>query len=190
MPDSSSGKLVRVFIAYPLPLLFAESLRTVQQQNQSLNGFRWTPSENLHVTIFFIGEIQKEKIPAVTEAVSQVAKDCKTFHLEFDAITVEGKRKNGMIWARFKKNPDYADLSVNVYAAVKSLLMREPNIKDPIPHITLARWKPGAEIENLNLSVEGKLSDLDVNVCELWQTVQGKEGVSYDRLARFGIGLA
>ena len=189
MFDFSEKNSARVFVAFPVPDLNAEELKVIRQQNILLNGIRWTPSQNLHVTIFFLGEVLEEHISSINNEVSNVVQKTFPFLIEFEKIKLAGKRRQGgMIWAQFYKNDSYSDLSKVIYQSVKRFLTTEPVFKDPIPHITIARLKKESEFEKINLSLKNKFSLPEINFCELWKTIQTKDGVVYKSLNRFVFG--
>lgn len=184
--DSASKNLVKVFVAFPVPSIHAEELKIIQQRNAVLNGIHWTPLPNLHVTLFFLGEVFEESIPDINIALLNVTEYAESFNLKFEKIVLTGKKKyRGMIWVRFFKKDSFTNLSMNLHQAVKSFLINQPVLKDSIPHITLARIKKDAEIEKIDLSFANKFSLPEIKFCELWKSIQTKEGVIYKPLERF-----
>jgi 2'-5' RNA ligase len=189
MTGSSGKNYARIFVAFPIPSLKSEELKVIQWQNNSLTGIRWTPFQNLHVTIFFLGEVLEETISSINDAIHAATNKTKPFELEFEKITPAGKLKHGgMIWTQFYKNDFYFNLSTGIYHAVKSFLLTEPVLKDPIPHITLARFRKEVDFNEINLSFENSFTLSEINFCELWRTIQTKEGVRYKCLERFEFG--
>ncbi|MBK7850021.1 MAG: hypothetical protein IPJ66_02485 [Bacteroidetes bacterium] len=45
--------MVRIFLAFPLPLNLRKQLKQMFSGYSNAAGFRWTPEENLHITIFY-----------------------------------------------------------------------------------------------------------------------------------------
>ncbi|MBK7850777.1 MAG: hypothetical protein IPJ66_06420 [Bacteroidetes bacterium] len=62
--------MVRIFLAFPLPLNLRKQLQQMFSGYSNAAGFRWAPEENLHITIFFIGEVEEEKIPLIREKIN------------------------------------------------------------------------------------------------------------------------
>jgi 2'-5' RNA ligase len=177
---------VRVFVAVPVQPAQAEELKQIQLQNNSLRGIRWTPLSNLHITVFFLGEVQEENISSISKKIKVIAHTTSPFNIQFEKITTEGKiKRSGMIWARFYKNKDFSLLANTVSESVKSFLAPRSAIADPVPHITLARLKVKAEYEKINLFFKENFSIPEITFCELWQTIHTKDGVLYKSLERF-----
>lgn len=186
MPEPTEQNFARVFVAFPVPSILTEELKSIREQNNSLKGIRWTPLPNLHVTLFFLGEVSEKNLTPINLALSKVIECTPCFKIEFEKITLAGKKKQGgMIWARFYKNDFYATLSTNLHHAVHSFLIVQPVLKDPVPHITLARFRRETEIDQINLFFENNFSLPEINCCELWKSVQTKKGVVYKSLRRF-----
>jgi 2'-5' RNA ligase len=186
MISADSKKLSRVFVAFPMQASEAEKLKLIQQQNSSLSNIRWTPGANLHLTVFFIGEILNEHIDPAIKSISEVARGNSPFEIGFEKITWAGKKMpHGMIWAQFFKNDFYSRLSSDLHQALKEFLTVHPVFKDPIPHVTLARMNKAADINKINLHFEENFSIPQISYCELWKTMHTPEGVRYDSLKRF-----
>ena len=186
MFDLPEKKLVRVFAAFPVSSVQAEKIKTIQLHNDSLKQIRWTPLLNLHVTLFFLGEVRKESLEQISNALSKAIKHTAAFRIEFEKVTVERKTKKGaMIWLHFFKNEFFTVLNKNLFLSVASYLRIIPVLKNPIPHITIARFRKEVEVDKINLSFDQDFSIPEINFCELWQTVHTKEGVAYKSLDRF-----
>lgn len=57
-----------------------------------------------------------------------------------------------------------------------------PQHQDPIPHITMARIKKGADISTISTTAFSLTNKMLVDKMELWKTVQTTEGVIYQRI--------
>ena len=176
----------RVFVAFPIPSDQVNKIHSIQQQNASLEQIRWTPLRNLHITLFFLGEVQRETLDDISSAISNVIMHSRSLKLEFEKVTIEGKnKKGGMIWVRFFKNDLFTTLHQNLYHAVASYMGVQSILKDPIPHITIGKFRKETKDDKINLSFDTNFSIPEIDFCELWQTVQTKAGVFYKNLQRF-----
>ena len=175
--------MIRVFVAFPLPLNWTESFMTISKMNSSLEKFRWIPSENLHITLFFIGEIEEKDLEQIAKKLNIVFRDHQAIHLFFESIELRGKKNNpSMLWGKFRESESFISLAEKIYQSVKDLMTVEIVHKDPVPHCTLARIKPRAENNLLKTEFILQSTDLHVDAAELWKTIKYKEGVKYERL--------
>jgi 2'-5' RNA ligase len=178
--------MIRIFAAFPLPLGWQEAFLKISGNNGGLGKFRWTPPGNLHITLFFIGEVEEKNLESITRALKQTVAGQPAFSLHFDSIELRGKKSHpSMLWGKFRMSESFATMSDRIYRGVKEFMTIAPQHKDPIPHCTLARIKPGARADALVLNFEAPAATLEVNATELWQTQHEKEGVRYERLARW-----
>ena len=143
----------RLFIAIPNTLKVLEKLK-----QESKSKIRWTTPENLHLTVYFCGDVEESAISAMNTKLEQVVSKINSFELELEKITFAPQNgRERMIWAQFKENTNYNNLVSIVYEAIKDHLgpkfAYKPN-KKPIPHVTIARFNdPGItkEIELKNI---------------------------------------
>jgi 2'-5' RNA ligase len=65
-------KLLRSFIALELPPAVRDSLETLQRRLRPLaRDIKWTKPDSVHLTLFFLGEIEEEKFEAVGKALEE-----------------------------------------------------------------------------------------------------------------------
>jgi 2'-5' RNA ligase len=177
--------MLRIFTAFPLPNETAEAFLQLSNINSHLEKFRWTPRPNLHITLFFIGEVEEINLGRITENLEDVINQQQRIQIEFDEIIFKGRKHPSMLWAAFKKNEMFSDLSNRIYQSVKNFMTIIPNHLDPIPHCTLARLKPGVDVSTFNKTINISQKEIVIDSAELWQTIQTKEGVRYDSLKKF-----
>ena len=179
--------MIRIFVTFPISNPLSESLIEISKSNSHLEKTRWTPKENLHITLFFIGEVRESTLEMILSNLQKVFSNQNTFSLEFDSIIFKGRKHPSMLWAMFKKNNLFSELSQRIYESVKEFMTITPSHADPIPHCTLARLKPGSEISSFDNSINLSQSKIIINTAELWQTIQTKEGVRYKSLRIFSM---
>ena len=148
---------------------------------------RWTRPSNLHVTLFFIGEVEESNVDSIKSEL-QFLHQQRKFELTFEALTLQGKRsKPGMLWARFERNDDFEGVSVSIEKTMKPFMTIENMHEHPIPHCTMARIKRNTDTSSLDLAAGHFGSTLLIDRAELWQTVQTREGVVYRSLMAVGL---
>ena len=176
-------KLIRIFVACPPPGELLDLYTSYISHFQNIAGLRWTRRDNLHLTLFFIGEIEEENLNFVIEQIGAIRLSFNPFVLEFEKISYRGKaHKPGMIWAQYQKADTFSELSALIHRSVSKYMTIVPSHSDPIPHITLARLKKGAVIDAVRLNEIVFPSQLKVDKIELWMTVQSQDGVVYKRV--------
>lgn len=130
---------MRLFVAITLPEAVREFLTGL---TNGLPGARWVPPENIHLTLRFIGDVDGHQAHDIDEALSGIR--MPGFDLSLSGVGNFGDvRKLRVLWAGVDPNPEL----VRLHDKVEQSLIRaglEPDIRKFKPHITLARFKPGA----------------------------------------------
>ena len=105
-------------------------------------GARWVPPENLHLTLRFIGELDRGDIPDIDDALSRISADA--FEIRLDTIGFFGRgRAIRALWIKTARSPELAVLQ----AGVESAMVRAgcaPEARKFVPHVTLARFRARA----------------------------------------------
>lgn len=174
----SMVKNTRLFLAVRPCAEIYDAHRHLVAANSELSGTRWVRKDNLHLTVFFIGDIDadqsrhiKELLPALSAMIP------KPIRLQSDRLSLEGGRINkpSMAWARFRVNYEFTDLNNLIRNRLKSWIPGQAIFKEPVPHVTLARIRSGPPpVLNLDLNCTMMLSGF-----ELWETIRTSEGVTY-----------
>lgn len=170
----------RLFVALPIGTQLLSSIKQLILLNENLDGVRWTPLGNLHLTLFFLGEVNTIHVPEVILRMDEV--QLKEFHLTFHSFSLEGGRPHhpSMIWAKFNKNPEFTALCLKLRNSFEPYISEPIKFSEPIPHVTVGRIK---KVQAFELSVPMEEPYI-VKGMELWQSVKTSTGVIYPILAK------
>lgn len=95
-----------------------------------------------------------------------------------------------MIWVRFYKNLSFTSLVNSLHDALNSIVPENKfYYKDPIPHITLARFNPKKGLNEINIDRTLNLKQIIITTCDLMESIPSQNGVIYKKAAS-GIYLA
>jgi 2'-5' RNA ligase len=145
---------VRLFVALQiLPAVrknLAEFLATLRAISSEP---RWVRTENLHVTLKFIGEVQAEKLGDMRAALSAVHSD-RAVALDFRGVGFfPNEKRPRVFWAGIEASTNLARLAGDIDRALQKLGI--PPEKRPFsPHLTLARFEPPGVPENLRAAIQ------------------------------------
>lgn len=174
---------IRLFVATTLP---TELKTFLQQQVRSYDhpSIRSVPGQNLHLTLFFIGNTLKSELPAINETLQKLSTEHGAFKLQY-LCTEPGPnpRSPRLIWARFVQHPEFEKLSRSLARA----LSPEQNAKQkPIPHITLARFKKDAPAPPAVPLLQSETGiNFSVDSISLWQSELASPHPIYSVLQTF-----
>jgi RNA 2',3'-cyclic 3'-phosphodiesterase len=98
---------------------------------------RWVHDDNLHLTLRFIGEVERPLAEDIAVALSRVRSN--RFELHITGVGVFEQRNGGALWAGVQPKEPVAALAAKVERACVAAGF-EPERRTFHPHITLARW--------------------------------------------------
>ncbi|OKL39829.1 RNA 2',3'-cyclic phosphodiesterase [Pontibacter flavimaris] len=177
---------IRLFAAAPLPPDLQEKLagHLAHFEHPSL---RILPQQNLHLTLYFIGNVPENELPGIKERIVRVAQRHEPFTLQFERTEPGPKpRHPRLIWARFAPHPAFEALSREL---TEMLAEQPPAQQKSIPHITLARYRKDAQPpKQLPAITSEEPLVLPVREVALWQSVLGAPHPSYSVLERYPLG--
>jgi RNA 2',3'-cyclic 3'-phosphodiesterase len=126
----------RLFVAIGLPPPVRSSLAALQA---GVPGARWTPEENLHLTLRFIGELDGAGFEDAVSALAEV--EAPSFELQLAGVGQFGDRRRAhALWAGVRPSEPLALLRGRVEAALARAGMPRDERKFA-PHVTLARLR-------------------------------------------------
>lgn len=128
--------MLRLFVAVTLPEAARASLAALQA---GVPGARWTPAENLHLTLRFIGELDEPDFADAMAALAEV--EAPAFELRLAGVGQFGDRRRAhVLWAGVRPSEPLTLLRGRVEAALaRAGLPREE--RKFAPHVTLARLR-------------------------------------------------
>ncbi len=176
-----------MFTAILLPPDLIEVVASVKILNRSVANVKWVPSQNYHITQYFIGHVYPASIPEIINVSEKVLGDSDKFRIYPAQFSVEGVRKKpSMIWLRFRQEKIFSALHNALHEALEPITKLDKKFSDPIPHVTVARLrKSNAKDEFILPDIPASVKELAVTAHELWQSDSTESGVQYKCLHKF-----
>jgi len=133
----------RIFIAINLPEEIKRELFLYSRKWPELQA-KWTPKDNLHVTLEFLGDVTDEELGEVCLAAKDTLGVQKSFNLSINQIIYGPPRlRSGqtprMVWAMGDKSKELGELRQTLEKALLKKVSFIPENRGSAPHITLAR---------------------------------------------------
>ena len=169
---------MRLFVGIPFPDAVRERLA---EMAGGIPGARWTPVDNFHLTVRFIGEVDRGGYEDVLGALSLVR--APGFDLTLSGIDQFGKgEKARVLWLGVEKNPALLHLHDRI-ASVLTRTGLEPEGRKYTPHVTLARLH-GAAGDRLGAFVQAnhlvRLGPVPVDRFALFSSWSHGDGPHYE----------
>ena len=182
----------RLFLAIPLSEEIKNELDKYKNETV-LESIRWIPSKNLHITLYFLGDVKEEEIPELIDDVNSALLNTKSFSLIFEKMTFAPPNETPrMIWVQFKKHKNYDELCRILYNAAHKFSNRPTSkpddSKENIAHITIARFKKEQGTQGTNLK-QPQITNLVVKSCHLMESKPNSDGSVYSTVATFFLNV-
>ncbi len=176
----------RLFVAIEIPDRVKEELAAIREE---LPGARWVRTDQMHLTLRFIGEVDDQTLSSVKEALSAV--HGSPFQM---AVTGIGhfppSRLPRVLWVGLQAENDLFALQQEVEHAVQHAGV--PGDSRPFaPHITIARLKgtpPGTirAFEQRHGPLESP--PFPVTSFHLFRSIFSENAVSHVKIAEYPLG--
>lgn len=130
---------MRTFIAIELEEDVKDYLADVQVETQKLcRRGNFTPKENFHLTLHFLGEVKQEDLEYLQEAMFETSRRNRPFTLTLEKIGFFPRGNKGVLWAGVGKSPQLQ----RVFSTLEKALEQQGFARERkglSPHITLGR---------------------------------------------------
>lgn len=171
----------RLFVALRPPEAIRERLIDTME---GVPDLRWQLDEQLHLTLRFIGEVERTVAEDVAAALEHIR--FEQFSIALHGVGKFEKHRHGALWAGVTPKDQLKAINAKVERACQSAGL-EPERRAFHPHITLARWKGRAAGIDHFLERNGGLSSeaWEVGKFILYESRLGHEGAHYEAMAEY-----
>lgn len=149
----------RLFTALEIPRDASLSLSLLRG---GLPGARWIDTENYHITLRFIGDVEGHVADEVANALDRVRRP--SFNLTLSGVGAFGSKKPHSVYAAVVPSPELSALQ----AEIERICQRLGLPADPrkfVPHVTLARLRNTSPVDLARyLSSRGNFAALPYKV--------------------------
>ena len=147
--------------------------------------FRWQDEEQLHLTLRFIGEVERPVADDLADALKGIR--AAPFQLRIAGVGRFEQRNSGALWAGVEPKTQVAAITTKVERVCLAVGL-EPERRSFHPHITLARWKGrrSREVVDFLESRSGLSSEpFDVTEFILFESRLSRHGAHYEQVASY-----
>ena len=184
---------IRSFIAIELPEEAREGLARLKKEleKDEHRFVKWVDPGGIHLTLKFLGNIPSKRVAEITEAIEEAVQGISPFHLEISGLgTFPSLRQVRVFWVGIGGEVDkLSRLQQNIDSALAVLGFAKEE-RPFVPHLTLARLRPGASL--LERRSFGELADstifedkyhIEVEAVSLMRSQLTPAGAVYTRLS-------
>jgi len=139
--------MIRTFIAIKLNPLLCDQLGQIKSKlDWGESSIRWTPPENIHLTLRFMGDIKEKKVKMITSLLPEILTEQSHFEIDIPYLGTFGTQAHPkIIWAGITRGEQQLR---ELYGIIEQGLCRigYPKLRDPFTaHITLGRIRSTAD---------------------------------------------
>ena len=176
--------MLRLFAALRPPEAVRELLIDAMD---GVPGLRWQHDEQLHLTLRFIGEVERPVAEDLALALGKIR--FERFAIRIAGVGRFEQRGRGALWAGAEPRAPLAALAAKIERVCVGVGL-PPERRAFHPHITLARWgRSGAVSLDPFLARHAALvSDpFEVDAFRLYQSQLGRDGAHYEAVCTFDL---
>lgn len=193
-PDAQPISTIRAFVAANLDPDLKAALARVQDRLKATRAdVGWVRSDNLHLTLKFLGQVEAGRIGAIGEAVAAAATGCGSIRLVFQGLgAFPSPRAARVVWIGLSHGAEaLAELQARIEEKLESLgFAREA--QPFTAHLTLGRVRGPAHREQLARALTGAsaepLGEMVLKRIELMKSNLSTGGSRYSILQSFPLG--
>jgi 2'-5' RNA ligase len=176
---------LRLFVAVSVPEHLLEALaEATAELRRSLPGGRWSPPENQHVTLKFLGSSPADHLEQIAAGVGVVSTSHRAAKLRLSGLgTFPSRRRARVLWAGLEDEPGaLRSIAAGLDDALRPLGF-ELEKRDFTPHLTLARWRTPFPLNApLPELPRGVIEPFTVEAVELFRSHLSPKGARYEML--------
>jgi len=180
---------IRAFFAIEIPDDFQKWIEenVIDILRKSSAKVKWVARENIHITLRFIGEIEKDKLSQIVDNVDNNIRGIGKIKLELSQTGYFGKKFPRVLWVGLDGDVDKLEqIHERIELACRGAGI-EPDDKKFSPHITIGRVKSPSHTKELIEAIgEIEIPCLTFETCELalFKSTLTPEGPIYNVLKR------
>jgi len=166
---------LRCFIAIEIPVEIKEAISEAISPLKKLgqDSIRWVKTENMHLTLKFLGNTPEDRIRSIEAALSRATEVINPIKGEIKgAGAFPNLRRPSVFWVGLEYPPALMELKKRIESELVALGF-EPDDRPFSPHLTVGRVKRGARLPKRRICA----------------TIEGLEAKSFGTLAIKNVAL-
>ncbi|MDD4983293.1 MAG: RNA 2',3'-cyclic phosphodiesterase [Candidatus ainarchaeum sp.] len=179
---------MRLFVGIPISDEIKEKIyETLEPKKKKFPNLNFSPYENMHITVKFLGEINPLRLSNIEKRVEKAVGNTKSFKALAEGAGLFPDLKNPRVLWLGAKGKGLIDLTRSFRAEFDNI--KKEDYKKIVPHITFARTKYLLNPDKL-AELISELSNLDfgkmqVDNVVLYESVISENGTIYRRVRSF-----
>lgn len=192
---------MRCFIAMDIPNEIKESIsRVIDGIRQKSNGIKWVSTQNIHMTLRFLGDIREDSLPEIERRLSSICIKHAPFSINIRGVGAFPSFKNpNVLWVGIDESAKLEGLYNDIENSMNELgfmPLFQKKGKRFSPHITIGRVRDRGAKDNATIKLTlNKLhafkgtffGNIEVREVLLMRSILMPTEPKYSKVASFGI---
>lgn len=187
---------IRTFISVPLAAnIRSGAVRLIDRIRSPEDGVKWVPTDNFHLTLKFLGDVDNTQLPEICDTVRDVCTTVPPFELRFAGTgAFPNLDRPRTLWIGIDDPTESLRTLVNRLETELADLGFKPEPRDYRPHLTLGRTRSGSRkvnpevVERLVAQQSIRLGEMQADTVELMASFLEKRGPSYQVMDTIELG--
>ncbi len=190
----------RTFVALPLSPAVIEKLSAIQRTLRRIGteqAVAWVNPDNIHLTLFFLGDIVLERRQPVETALGVVARHAHPFAFNVQGLgAFPNVKRPRVIWVGVEDSTGRLALLHRAVNEALASIGFQPEERRFSPHLTLGRVRQRASREEeqavgeaIRQTEVGVLGEVLAEELIFFRSVLKSSGAEYTPLARYRLGM-
>jgi len=169
----------RMFIAIEIPLKIKNKIIELQNELKKKIAGKWIAINNMHLTLIFLGEVEKEKLPSI----KLILKTLKTSQFNLKVRNLGGfpnLKRPHVLWIGIERSNKLLEIQNHLYQKLKEKKFRIEDRKF-IGHLTLARIRSKINSKYLEKFEQIDLGEFKVEEIVLFRSELTSSGANHQK---------
>jgi 2'-5' RNA ligase len=187
---SQTSERLRLFTAVDVPSAILDELdRTIDPHRGRVEGARWAPAANQHLTLKFLGAVQSERLPDVLGACADAGEAVGPSDVSVVGLgAFPTVRKARVLWAGIEDADGTLRKLATALDDALGPLGFESEKRRYTPHLTLARLRTPGDMRAIIGQVEFRSEAFRVERFHLYRSRLSPKGARYEVMDTFVLG--
>lgn len=185
------SKTIRSFLAIDLAEDLKPEIADVQKEFKKTGAnIKYVPSQNMHFTLKFFGNIDEDMVDEISEAVEKVIRNYSAFDLSIGGCgSFPNQNTIKVLWIGIDSNSQIADLQKDLDREFKKLGFKKE--RNYISHLTIGRPRNGKNKNQLKDTINSlkdlKIGTMRVSKISLKKSTLTPQGPIYEDIKVFNL---
>ena len=184
---------MRLFVSVDLPDGLADEVRALQEEFADADGLRFTEPEQVHVTLKFLGEVDRTRLDEVESATEDAIDAARVdpFDVTFGGLGVFPSLDYiSVVWFGVREGDEELTRLHEAIEEETTAIGFDPEDHEFTPHVTLARMEHAGGkdlVQELVRERDPTIGEMRVREVRLTESDLGPGGPEYSTVTRFAL---